>query len=133
KVSIIPRGVGALGYVLQRPEDDRHLHTQTELESVIKGCLGGTMAEELIYREISNGATSDLERGSRIARRMVTEFGMSRLGRVYYHEQTSPAFLPGAPWSGEREYSEQTAREIDVEVRKILEDATHEVRGILSG
>jgi cell division protease FtsH len=132
KVSIIPRGVGALGYVLQRPEDDKHLHTQSELESDIKVCLGGTMAEELIYREISNGATSDLERASRIARRMVKEFGMSRLGRVFYREETGSPFLNGPAWGpAEREYSEQTAREIDVEVRQILDDATEEVRRIL--
>ena len=77
KISIIPRGVGALGYVLQRPEDDRHLYTKSELESKIKVALGGTMAEELIYREISNGATSDLDSASQIARRMVKELGGS--------------------------------------------------------
>jgi cell division protease FtsH len=132
KISIIPRGVGALGYVLQRPEDDRHLRTQSELESDIKVCLGGTLAEELIYREISNGATSDLDRASRIARRMVKEFGMSRLGRVFFREVTESPYLPGMHLgSGEREYSEQTAREIDMEVRKILDDATEEVRSIL--
>jgi cell division protease FtsH len=132
KVSIIPRGVGALGYVLQRPEDDRHLQTQSELESEIKVCLGGTIAEELIYREISNGATSDLDRASQISRRMVKEFGMSRLGRVFFREQGNSPFLPSLPWGGqEREYSEQTAREIDLEVRKILDDATEEVRNIL--
>jgi cell division protease FtsH len=132
KISIIPRGVGALGYVLQRPEDDRHLHTQSELESRIKVALGGTMAEELIYREISNGASSDLDTASQIARRMVKEFGMSRLGRVFFREQNGTAFLSGAPGGAlEREYSEQTAREIDLEVRKILHDATDEVRGIL--
>jgi cell division protease FtsH len=132
KISIIPRGVGALGYVLQRPEDDRHLRTQTELESEIKVCLGGTLAEELSYREISNGASSDLERASRIARRMVKEFGMSRLGRVYFHEHNGSPFLAASlVGSGEREHSEQTAREIDIEVRKILDDATEEVRAIL--
>jgi len=132
KVSIIPRGVGALGYVLQRPEDDRHLRTQSELESEIKVCLGGTLAEELVYREISNGASSDLERASRVARRMVKEFGMSRLGRVYFREQNNSSFLAGSMVSSsEREHSEQTAREIDIEVRKILDDATEEVRAIL--
>src|SRR5581483_11293916 len=111
KVSIIPRGVGALGYVLQRPEDDRFVTTQSELESQIKVALGGTIAEETVFREISNGATSDLNNASLIARRMVKEFGMSRLGRVYFREGTGPSFLPGAPWGeGEREYSEQTAR-----------------------
>src|SRR5205085_440561 len=96
-----------------------------------KTLLGGTMAEELIFREISTGATSDLDRASTIARRMVKEYGMSRLGRVYYHEASGPSFLPGVSGGGEREYSEHTAREIDLEVRKILDDATEEVRGIL--
>ena len=64
KISIIPRGVGALGYVLSRPDEDRYLVTQTELESKIKMCLGGTIAEELVFREVSNGATSDLEQAS---------------------------------------------------------------------
>ena len=92
KVSIIPRGVGALGYVLSRPEEDRYLVTQSELESQIKVALGGTLAEELVYREISNGATSDLEQASRIARSMVKEFGMSRLGRVNFHERSGGRF-----------------------------------------
>ena len=95
KISIIPRGVGALGYVLSRPDEDRYLITQTELESQIKVALGGTLAEELVFREISNGATSDLEQVSRIARSMVKEFGMSRLGRVNFHERPGPAFLAG--------------------------------------
>jgi cell division protease FtsH len=133
KVSIIPRGVGALGYVLRRPEDDRYLMTRSELESQIKVALGGTLAEELVFREVSNGATSDLQEASRIARSMVKEFGMSRLGRIHFREQTAPVFLPGSPWEGdeERGYSEQTAREIDVEVSKIIADATEEVRAIL--
>ncbi len=133
KVSIIPRGVGALGYVLRRPEEDRYLMTQSELESNIKVALAGTLTEELIFREISNGATSDLEQASNIARRMVKEFGMSPMGRVNFQEQGGPQFL--GPYGGNnnaREFSEQTAREIDVEVRKIIDDATAEVRSILS-
>src|SRR5262249_23710840 len=74
KVSIIPRGIGALGYVLRRPEEDRYLMTQSELESQIKVALAGTLAEELIFREISNGATSDLENANQIARSMVKDF-----------------------------------------------------------
>jgi cell division protease FtsH len=132
KVSIIPRGIGALGYVLSRPEDDRYLMTRSQLESNIKVALGGTIAEELVFREISNGATSDLEKVSRIARNMVKEFGMSRLGRVYFRDEPAPAYLAGPPW-GESggDYSEHTAREIDMEVRKIIDDATEEVRSIL--
>jgi cell division protease FtsH len=131
KISIIPRGVGALGYVLSRPEEDRYLMTQTELESKIKVALGGTIAEEMVYREISNGATSDLEQASRIARSMVKEFGMSRLGRVNFHERNGGVFLHGASGEIERAYSERTAREIDVEVHKIIEDATKAVRDLL--
>jgi cell division protease FtsH len=132
KISIIPRGVGVGGYVLQRPEDDRFVTTQSELESRIKVCLGGTIAEELVYREISTGATSDLEVCTRVARQMVKQFGMSRLGRVCLAEQDGPGFLPGAPWQEGRPYSEQTAREIDEEVRRILDECTEEVRQILS-
>jgi cell division protease FtsH len=132
KVSIIPRGVGALGYVLRRPEEDRYLMTQSELESHIKVALGGTLAEELVYREISNGATSDLENANQIARSMVKEFGMSGLGRVSFRDHDGPGFLPGAGWAeGERRFSEQTAREIDMEVRRIIDGATGEVRSIL--
>ncbi len=130
KVSIIPRGVGALGYVLSRPDEDRYLVTRSELESKIKVALGGTLAEELIFREVSNGATSDLEQAGRIARSMVKEYGMSRLGRISFQERGGPGFLGAGP-GGERSYSEQTAREIDVEVGKIIEDATAAVRDIL--
>jgi cell division protease FtsH len=131
KISIIPRGVGALGYVLSRPEEDRYLITQSELESKIKVALGGTVAEELIFREISNGATSDLEQASDIARRMVKQFGMSRLGRVNFEGRSGGAFLQGSGGGGERSYSEQTAREIDEEVHKILDVATDAVRDVL--
>jgi cell division protease FtsH len=132
KVSIIPRGVGALGYVLSRPDEDRYLVTQSELESRIKVALGGTLAEEMIYREISNGATSDLENASHIARCMVKQFGMSGLGRVSYQEHGGPVFLNGAA-GGDNEpaYSEHTAREIDLEVRRIIDDATAAVRAVL--
>jgi cell division protease FtsH len=130
KVSIIPRGVGALGYVLRRPEEDRYLLTQSELESHIKVALAGTVAEEIIFREISNGATNDLEKANEIARSMVTDYGMSRLGRVSFHDRGGPGFLPGAG-EGSAKFSEHTAREIDVEVRKIIDDALEEVRTIL--
>ena len=130
KISIIPRGVGALGYVLSRPDEDRYLVTQSELESRIQVALGGTLAEELVYAEISNGATSDLETVNDIARRMVKQFGMSRLGRICFQEQDGPGFLGGMV-EGPRGYSEETAREIDLEIRQIIDVATDKVRGIL--
>src|SRR5436305_5007531 len=117
KVSIIPRGVGALGYVLRRPEDDRYLMTQSELESHIKVALGGTLAEELVFREISNGATSDLQEASRIARSMVTEFGMSSLGRIHYRATRRSPFLTGSRDSEESAYSEHTPPEMHLEAR----------------
>ncbi|MBI2481837.1 MAG: ATP-dependent zinc metalloprotease FtsH, partial [Planctomycetia bacterium] len=84
KVSIIPRGLAALGYTMQRPDGDRYLMTQSELESRIQVLLAGTMAEEMIYQDISTGAQNDLERATGIARSMVMEYGMSRMGRVNY-------------------------------------------------
>jgi cell division protease FtsH len=132
KISIIPRGVGALGYVLSRPDEDRYLMTQSELESLIRVFLGGTVAEEIVYQEIANGATSDLEKANDIARRMVKQFGMSRLGRISYQDTGGPGFLNGTGFhDGERAYSEETAREIDLEVRKIIDDATAFVREVL--
>jgi cell division protease FtsH len=132
KISIIPRGVGALGYVLSRPDEDRYLITQSELESRIKVSLGGTVAEELVFREISNGATSDLEQASHIARSMVKLYGMSRLGRINFQERSGAAFLQGSHGPEvERSYSERTAHQIDQEVKRILDEATDQVREIL--
>src|SRR5208337_1498813 len=79
KVSIIPRGLAALGYTMQRPEGDRYLLTQNELESRIQVLLAGTTAEELVFEDISTGAQNDLERATEIARGMVMDFGMSRM------------------------------------------------------
>lgn len=131
KISIIPRGAGVGGYVLSRPDDDRMLITYSQLINQIKICLGGTLAEEIVFDEISTGATSDLHKANTIARRMVTEFGMSPLGRVYFREGSGPQFLAPAAHDGERDHSEETAREIDMEVRKIIDKATHDVRSML--
>ena len=131
KVSIIPRGFGALGYVLRRPEDDRHIQTRSELETNIKVGLGGTIAEEIVFDDIATGAASDLEKVNQIARRMVKMFGMSRLGRIYVREGEGNSFLPSLLTEGPRECSEETAREIDLEVRKIVDEATEQVRDIL--
>ena len=131
KVSIIPRGIAALGYTMQRPVGDRFLLTQGELESRIQVLLAGTMAEELTYEDISTGAQNDLERCTEIARAMVTEYGMSRLGRVNFRESTQNAFLPGAGEERNRSYSERTAHEIDEEVKRIIDDGIERVRHIL--
>ena len=132
KVSIIPRGLAALGYTMQRPDGDRFLMTQSELESRIQVLLAGTIAEEIIYHDISTGAQNDLERVTDIARSMVMEYGMSRLGRVNFRESNRSPFL--AVSGGEerlRSHSEHTAREIDEEVRRIIDEAIEKVRHIL--
>jgi cell division protease FtsH len=104
--------------------------TQGELESRIKVALGGTLAEELTFDEISNGATSDLNQANMIARRMVKEFGMSRLGRIYLRDGEAAGFLPGL-MDGRGDCSEETAREVEMEVRSIIDRSTVEVRGLL--
>src|SRR5213594_3237000 len=131
KVTIIPRGVAALGMTYQLPTADRFLMTRRELEDRIAVLLGGRVAEELVYGEVSTGAHNDLERATEIARLMVTKYGMSeRVGLATFGERT-PLFLKGTGM-GERDYSEETARTIDEEVRAIL-DRTHDrVRGILT-
>lgn len=131
KISIIPRGYAALGYVMQRPEGDRYLMTQTEFESEIQVLLAGTLAEEMIYSDISSGAQNDLERATDIARKMVMEYGMSRMGRVNYRDSNQPLFLASAPRSESRCHSETTAREIDLEVKRIIDESIEKVREIL--
>lgn len=133
KVSIIPRGIAALGYTMQRPEGDRYLMTQPELEAQMQVLMGGTITEEIVFRDISTGAQNDLERATNIARAMVMEYGMSRMGRVNYREGNRSPFLAGA--AGEpygREYSEQTAREIDQEVKRLIDEAILGTRTILT-
>lgn len=132
KVSIIPRGLAALGYTMQRPTNDRYLMTQSELESQLQILVAGTLAEELIYEDISTGASNDLERATDIARAMVMQYGMSSLGRINFKEDRSSAFLAGASaGSGMRQYSELTAQQIDAEVKRIIDEALERVRQTL--
>jgi cell division protease FtsH len=132
KISIIPRGIAALGMTYQLPTEDRFLMTRSELEDRLAVLLGGRVAEELVYGEISTGAHNDLERATELARLMVMKYGMSeRIGLATYGER-SALFLKGVPaaWGGERDYSEATARAIDDEVRGIL-DRTHDRVGAI--
>ncbi|PYN89456.1 MAG: cell division protein FtsH [Candidatus Rokuibacteriota bacterium] len=132
KVTIIPRGIAALGMTYQLPTEERFLMTRSELEDRIAVLLGGRVAEELVYGEVSTGAHNDLERASEIARLMVTKYGMSeRVGLATFGEHT-PFFLKGTGMGGERDYSEETARTIDAEVRAILERTHDRVRGMLT-
>jgi len=125
KVSIIPRGVGALGYTIQRPTEDRFLMTREELENKMAVLLGGRAAERLVFEHLSTGAADDLAKVTDIARGMVMRYGMDpRLGNVSYEGERAP-FLeqgPGA-MASERRISEETAREIDRAVREIVDEA----------
>jgi len=133
KISIIPRGVAALGYTLQLPTEDRYLMTKSELLDRLAVLLGGRVAEELTFQEVSTGAQNDLQRATDIARSMVKEFGMSeKLGLVTFEKERRPLFLDvsGTP---SKEYSEETARDIDREIKRIIDETYEKVKGILSG
>ncbi len=132
KVSIIPRGLAALGYTMQRPEGDRYLMTQSELESRIQVLLAGTVAEEIVFGDVSTGAQNDLERATEFARSMVMDFGMSRMGKVNFRESRRAAFLAGGDdFPRERAHSEETSREIDEEIARIVDESLKRVRDIL--
>ncbi|PYM54642.1 MAG: cell division protein FtsH [Candidatus Rokuibacteriota bacterium] len=133
KVTIIPRGVGALGATYQLPLEDRYLLTRSELEDRIAVLLGGRAAEEVVYGEISTGAHNDLERATEMARLMVTQYGMSEhLGPMTFGGGQQALFLKGAGIAAEREYSEDTARTIDSETRAIIDRIYDRVRGLIT-
>jgi cell division protease FtsH len=132
KISIIPRGVAALGYTQQLPTEDRYLMTRSELLGRIYVLLGGRVAEEMVFGDVSTGAQNDLQKATEIARTMVTQFGMSeKVGLVSLEGPRTPLFLP-VPMQAPKEYSEETARTIDQEVKKILSETHAKVREILS-
>jgi len=132
KISIIPRGIAALGYTQQQPTEDRYLMTRAELLDRLAVLLGGRVAEELVFNEISTGAQNDLQRATDIARSMVTEYGMSdRLGLVSYERPNQAMFLPES-FSSAKQYSETKAAQIDDEVSRFVDEAHQRVRKILS-
>ena len=131
KISIIPRGVAALGYTLQLPTEDRYMMTREELTDRISVLLGGRIAEEIIFDEMSTGAQNDLEKASDIARRMVKYYGMSdKLGIVTFEPENKSAFM-GWGMGSNKDYSEETARDIDIEVKKIIDDTYAKTREML--
>ncbi|MFG0290666.1 MAG: ATP-dependent zinc metalloprotease FtsH [Rhodopirellula sp. JB044] len=132
KVSIIPRGLAALGYMMQRPESERFLMTKSELESQMKVMLAGTLAEEMIFQDISTGAQNDLERCTETARGMVMDYGMSRLGRINLRRSTRSPFLNnGGMGEYQVVHSEEMAKMIDKEVSRIVDDMLAQTREIL--
>jgi len=132
KVSIIPRGIAALGYTMQTPTEDRFLMSKTELLNKIATLLGGRAAEEIVFEDISTGAHNDLARATDIARSMVKEYGMSaKVGQVYFAREKRNQFL-NFPMEGAVEYSEATAELIDNEVREIINNQYSKAMEIVS-
>jgi len=132
KVSIIPRGVGALGYTIQRPTEDRFLMKREELENKMAVMMGGRAAEQVVFNEVSTGATDDLARATDLARAMVLRYGMSdALGNVAYDRERSAFLQPGIPMQQNREYSEKTADSVDNAVRTLVDHALERAIGIL--
>jgi len=133
KISIIPRGIAALGYTLQLPTEDRYLLTRTELENRIAVLLGGRIAEELVFGEASTGAADDLQKATTIAKRMVKDYGMSdKLGTVALDESVQPTFLKNMEAHATPTYSEHTAQQVDQEVRRLIEEQGIRVRELLT-
>ena len=123
KISIIPRGIAALGYTLQVPTEDRFLMTKSELLNKIAVFLGGRAAETVVFGDVSTGAHNDLSKATDIARSMMKQYGMSRqLGQVYYDKERQGQFLDTGFLAAPKEYSEATARMIDDEVREVIEE-----------
>jgi cell division protease FtsH len=132
KISIIPRGIAALGYTQQRPTEDRYLMTRSELLDRLAVLLGGRVAEELVFNEISTGAQNDLQRATDIARSMVTEYGMSdRMGLVTYERSRQPMLLLGN-FAPSNTYSEEKSAQIDGEIARFIDEAHQRVKKILS-
>ena len=132
KISIIPRGVAALGYTLQLPTEDRFVITKSELENKIAVYLGGRVAEEIIYQEISTGARDDLLKATDIAKNMIKAYGMSeQLGQISFDQDQQPMFLQNGQSVGPGDYSEETARAIDTEIRRIIDAQYARVTALL--
>ena len=130
KITIIPRGRTG-GHVLMTPEDDRFLLSKAELEARIIGYLGGRTSEEIFFEDVTTGAQNDIEVATRIARAMVTEYGMSSLGPIQYERDTGSVFLGRDYTSTQKNFSTQIAYEIDTAVRKIIEDAHKKAKEII--
>ena len=131
KITIIPRGRTG-GHVLMGPDDDRFLVTKSELEAEIVGLLGGRTSEEIFFKDVSTGASNDIERATLIARSMVVEYGMSSLGPIQYEKDAGSVFLGRDYTNSQKNFSAAVADEIDREIRKIIETAHAEATRIIN-
>jgi cell division protease FtsH len=131
KISILPRG-RALGYTLQLPTEDKFLMSKSEIENQIKVLMGGRIAEEIVFGSITSGASNDIERATEVARNYICRYGMSEtLGNRKYGKSDSQVFLGRDYSDHSKDYSEATAREIDLEIKRLIEDAYAEAKKIL--
>lgn len=130
KITIVPRGQAG-GYNLMMPKEETYFHTKTQMLETITGFLGGRVAEELVFNEVSTGASNDFQNATNLARSMVTQFGMSELGPVQYEQQGGSVFL-GRDYLKEKNFSDQVALEIDREQRRIIEECYERARTVIS-
>jgi cell division protease FtsH len=132
KITIIPHGHAALGYTLQVPTEDQFLLSRAELLARLRGMLGGRASEELEYGDLTTGAQNDLEHATALARQMICLYGMSEKVGMATCAQRAPAYLPGQPFQLQRDCSEQTARDIDEEVKRLLDNSYAEAKETLT-
>lgn len=130
KITIVPRGQAG-GYNLMMPKEETYFHTKTQMLETITGFLGGRVAEELVFNEVSTGASNDFQNATNIARSMVTQYGMSKLGPVQYEQQGGSVFL-GRDYLKEKNFSDQVALEIDREQRRIIEECYERAKDVIS-
>lgn len=129
KITIVPRTMGALGYVMQTPEEEKFLNTKKELEAMLVGALAGRAAEEIVFETVTTGASNDIEKATKIARAMITQYGMSEKFGLVGLESIQNKYLDGRPVSN---CGQATASEIDKEVMRMLKDAYEEAKTLLS-
>jgi cell division protease FtsH len=130
KVSIVARGMSG-GYTMTIPEEDHYLQHRNKFKADLASLLGGRAAEEIVFKDVTTGATNDLERATKLARAMVTQYGMSeKLGPLTFGEKEELVFL-GREISEQRNYSEEIARQIDREVRRLIDEAYQTAKQIL--
>ena len=129
KITIVPRTMGALGYVMQTPEEEKYLNTKKELDAMLVGLLAGRAAEELVFDTVTTGASNDIERATKLARAMVTQYGMSEHFGLMGLESVQHKYLDGRAVMN---CGEATAAEIDKEVMQMLKGAYEEAKRLLS-
>ena len=128
KITIVPRTMGALGYVMQTPEEEKFLNTKKELQAMLVGLLGGRAAEEVVFDTVTTGASNDIERATSIARAMITQYGMSDKFGLIGLESVQHKYLDGRAVSN---CGQETASEIDQEIMKMLKEAYEEAKNML--